>query len=177
MIFLSGKSTVTKRPFLKKNLQVWCSSDFQKKDQPAECALRKTKRKTVKKFSCPTQISNRVGGGEKKSPQVHPGHENIYIFIIYIKCLIYSNMYTLHKMSGEGVSHNEALLHQVTSKYSWGKKKKKKVQPKNKPKDKRTKKKFISFQYKHPQADSASDFHEYTLRNLQPADGWSGRKL
>lgn len=114
---------------------------FPKKDQPAECALRKKKRKTVKKFSCPTQISNRVGGGEKKkSPQVHPGHENIYIFIIYIKCLIYSNMYTLHKMSGEGVSHNEALLHQVTSKYSWGKKKIKKVQPKNKPKDKRTKK-------------------------------------
>ena len=40
---------------------------------------------------------------EPKQSQVHPGHENIYIRFIYIKCLISSNMYTLHRMSGEWV--------------------------------------------------------------------------
>lgn len=103
-------------------------------------------------FCSPTQISwHKTEWAKKKSSQVHPGHENIYIFIIYIKCLLFNPICTLFtRRLGNEVLRNEAPLHGVTPKYSRKKKSevtKKMCNPKiNPPKQKGQKKNFFPAQ-------------------------------
>lgn len=113
---------------------------FPKKDQPAECALRKTKSKTVKKFSCPTQISNRVGGGEKKITTSTPRTwKYIYFYNIYKMSYLFQYVHFAQDVWGRSFSQWSAASPGYIQIFL-RKEKTKKVQPKNKPKDKRTKK-------------------------------------
>lgn len=59
------------------------------KSPPGECALRKSKLLKSSNLcsALPLRHHGRRQSGPKRSSQVHPGHENIYILIIYIKCL------------------------------------------------------------------------------------------
>lgn len=114
---------------------------FPKKDQPAECALRKTKRKTVKKFSCPTQISNRVGGGEKKITTSTPRTwKYIYFYNIYKMSYLFQYVHFAQDVWGRSFSQWSAASPGYIQIFLRKEKKSKKCNPKINPKTKGRKK-------------------------------------
>lgn len=90
----------------------------------------------------------------------------IYIFIIYIKCLLFNPICTLFtRRLGNEVLRNEAPLHRVNIQIFSRRKKTRKKVTKIPPAQKR---KVTLFQHKLPQANSSINFHKFS-KNGSPS--------